>query len=134
MKKVLYIILSALLLCGCEPENEVNIILERSEVSLTWKGVIQVDFDQKSGQLAYNDKTNEYRVYDDKLASWFTLRCSEKPTTEGQELSADVNWTGDKSPMAYEGLSFTVKKVSDKDLVWLWNTENRIGIIIKNIQ
>lgn len=134
MKKVFYIILSVILLCGCRPENEEIIILERSEISLVWKGTIQVRFDHKNGQLAYNDKTDEYRVYDDKLANWFTLRCSEKPTTEGQILNADVNWTGNKSPMSYEGLSFIVKKVSDTGLIWLWNTDNRIGIIIKNIQ
>lgn len=134
MKKVFYIILSAILLCGCGPENEEIIILERSEISLVWKGTIQVSFDQKNGQLAYNDKTDEYRVYDDKLANWFTLRCSEKPTTEGQILNADVSWTGNKSPMSYEGLSFIVKKVSDTGLIWLWNADNRIGIIIKNIQ
>lgn len=134
MKKVFYIILSVILLCGCGPENEEIIILERSEISLVWKGTIQVSFDQKNGQLAYNDKTDEYRVYDDKLANWFTLRCSEKPTTEGQILNADVSWTGNKSPMSYEGLSFIVKKVSDTGLIWLWNTDNRIGIIIKNIQ
>lgn len=134
MKKVFYIILSVILLCGCGPENEEIIILERSEISLVWKGTIQVSFDQKNGQLAYNDKTDEYRVYDDKLANWFTLRCSEKPTTKGQILNADVSWTGNKSPMSYEGLSFIVKKVSDTGLIWLWNTDNRIGIIIKNIQ
>ena len=134
MKRFIYIALCIFLLGGCGPETEEITILESSEISLTWKGVPQMEFSEEACQLAYNEKRNEYRVYDDKLANWFVVRCSEKPTTEDQELSADVSWTGDRSPKTYEGLHMRVEKVSEDGLVWLWNTDNRIGIIIKNIQ
>ncbi len=134
MKRFLYIAICIILLGGCGPETDEITILESSEISLTWKGVVQMRFSEDTGQLAYNEKKNEYRVYDDKLANWFVVRCSEKPVSEGQEISADVSWTGDRSPKAYDALSLRVEKVSEDGLVWLWNTDNRIGIIIKNIQ
>lgn len=134
MKRFLYIAICILLCVGCGPETEDITILESSEISLTWKGAVQMRFSEETCQLAHNDQRNEYRVYDDKLANWFTVRCSEEPTEEGQELSADVSWTGDRSPKTYEGLHMRVEKVSEEGLIWLWNKDNRIGIIIKNIQ
>ena len=54
-------------------------LLEGSEISLSWKGVNQVTYNSADYQLGFNDGKNEYRVYDDKLADWFTVTCSQKP-------------------------------------------------------
>lgn len=133
MKRLIYIFLSIFLIEACTPSFTENTLLEQSEISLIWKGTVQVSFNPATGQLGYNDSRKEYRVYDDKLADWFTVRCSELPSEVGQQISADVSWTGTQSPQKYYGLSFVVKQISQEGLIWLWNEDKNIGIIIKDI-
>lgn len=134
MKRLLIILPFLYFLTGCASEFTENNLIDQNEISLIWKGALQVSFDEATGQIGYNDTKHEYRVYNDKLSDWFTVRCSEKPAEEGQELSADVYWTGARSPKSFYGLSFTVKKISQEGLIWLWNESEKIGIIIKDIK
>lgn len=134
MKRFLIILPFLYILTGCTPDFTENNLIDQNEISLIWKGVVQVGFDQATGQLGYNDARHEYRVYNDKLSDWFTVRCSEEPAEEGQELSADVSWTGERNPKSFNGLSFTVKKINHEGLIWLWSEREKIGIIIKDIK
>jgi hypothetical protein len=134
MKRALIIFSLLFAMAGCNHESTMASFMESSDISLTWKGNVQVQYNDKTCQLAYNDKKHEFRVYDDRLADWFTIRCAEKPSAEGQTVVADVSWTGDRTPKVYTGLSFTVSRISEDGLIWLWNNDNRIGIIIKDIQ
>ena len=134
MNRLIIILALICTLAGCTPDFKENSLMEQNEISLIWKGSIQVSFDEAKGQLAYNSLRHEYRVYDDKLADWFTVRCSEEPAEEGQELSADVSWTGERNHKSFNGLPFTVKRISQEGLIWLWNESNKIGIIIKDIK
>ena len=133
MKRFIYIALCIFLLGGCGPETEEITILESSEISLTWKGVPQMEFSEEACQLAYNEKRNEYRVYDDKLANWFVVRCSEKPTTEGQELTADLKWTSSNSTKTRNRLTFIVEKTDVEGHIWLWCESDAIGVIVKEL-
>ena len=133
MKRFLAIFLSLVSLWGCN-HNEMNeVLLNRDEISITWKGAPQVTYNEDTCQLAYNDSNLEYRVYNDRLAFWFVIRCNEKPVTTGQEVRAYVSWTGERSTKAYNNLLFRVEKTDENGKVWLWNADNRIGIIIKDI-
>ena len=133
--KQLYIATSImLLLAGCSnfglSDQE---WMESDEINLTWKGNVQVEYSPETFQLGYNNAKNEYRVYDDRLAYWFTIRCSEKPVAEGQTFTADVSWTGMDKVKDFQGLQFVVKKVDDSGLIYLWNQSQSISIIARNL-
>ena len=100
-------------------------------ISLTWKGEQQVMYDPDTYQLGYNSSRNEYRVYDDRLAYWFTVRCSERPSEEGQNITADVSWTGESRTMEFKGISMTVEQTDENGMIWLWGAKERIGIVIQ---
>ena len=135
MRYHIIILAFTLLLAGCTSKNELaEALLESQDISITWKGDVQVSYDPETFQLGYNSASHEYRVYDDRLADWFTLRCDEIPTQEGQSITADVTWTGERSPKVFNEEPFTVRKVSEDGRVWLWSSKNKIGIIIKHIQ
>ena len=133
MKRLLYILTFLFILTGCNSESFEAPFMEGSQISLTWKGSVQVLYNSNTCQLAYNRARNEFRVYDDRLADWFILSCNENPTQEGQTIIADISWTGDRNPKVFNKQSFTVRKVSDDGRVWLWSKKNKIGIIIKHI-
>lgn len=121
-------------LAGCTGKNELaEALLECQDISLTWKGIPQVTYDSGTFQLGYNSSKHEYRVYDDKLAYWFIISCSEKPTSEGQTLKADISWTGASKTYTYKNIQMTVKKTDTSGQVWLWNQSEALGIMIKNI-
>lgn len=132
--KIIILLSIVLIFNGCVEEKTVETLLSESDICLNWKGTRQVTYESTDYQVAYNDKTNEYRIYDDRLANWFTVRCSEKPCSVGQRLTADVSWTGKKSTKSFTAKTFRVEKVEENGLVWLSSETDRIGIIIKNIQ
>lgn len=119
---------------GCTYYGSFESPARQENISLTWRNTLQVDYYPQTFQIGYNDRTNEYRVYDDRLAHWFMVRCSEKPVEEGQELTADISWTGKSKTLSLNEVKITVEKMDDESgLVWLWSQSERISIVIKNI-
>ena len=134
MKHLTFILLGLLTLTGCTFYSMEDILLRESEISLSWRGEQQVVYVPSEFQLAFNDRDNEFRVYSDRLGEWFTVKCSEKPSAEGQLLKADVSWTASKSTKQLKSLDMKVEKTDEEGLIWLWNSSHRVGIIIKDVQ
>ena len=134
MKHLTFILLGLLTLTGCTFYSMEDILLRESEISLSWRGEQQVVYVPSEFQLAFNDRDNEFRVYSDRLGEWFTVKCSEKPSAEGQLLKADVSWTASRSTKQLKSLDMKVEKTDEEGLIWLWNSSHRVGIIIKDIQ
>lgn len=122
-----------LLASGCNPYDIEEILLPREDISLTWKGKDQFVYDPVTCQMSHNRATNEYRAHNDKLSDWFVIKCDEMPSYEGQEITADVSWTGDSSTRSEKGVTFTVEKTDASGCVWLWCKAKSIGIVIKNL-
>ena len=135
MRYYLIILAFALLFAGCTSKDELaEALMESQNISITWKGAVQVTYNADTFQLGYNSANNEYRVYDDNLTNWFIVKCSQKPMTEGETVVADVSWTGEKSIKNFTGKTFKVAKTDEQGHVWLQNSSDKIGIIIKNIK
>lgn len=132
IKRLLYIIGAALALTACRHDVD-EVLLGRSDISLTIKDELLVSFNENTCQLGYNTDRNEFRVYDEKFANWFILKCSADPTSEGQKIKADLEYTTDKDVKSLTGLELSVVKTSQEGLIWLWEDEKKIGIIIKNL-
>ncbi len=110
-----------------------EVLLERGDLSLTWKGEDQVDYDPLTWQAGCNVKKGEYRVYDDSMANYFAVKCSERPVMEGQDVTADVVWTMKTTIKRYEGIKMTVRKLAPDGRIWLWCRSQKIGVVIKEI-
>lgn len=130
IKRLLCIIGAALALTACRHDVD-EALLGRSDISLTIKDELLVSFNENTCQLGYNTDRNEFRVYDEKFASWFILKCSADPTSEGQKIKADLEYTTNKDVRSLTGLELSVVKTSPEGLIWLWEDEKKIGIIIK---
>lgn len=130
-----YMLLCALLLtaAGCEPYDIDLVLLSREDVSLTWKGADQIVYEPDTWQIGYNAERNEFRVHDDEMANYFTVKCSARPTDEGQELTADVQWTMISSIKRFDGIRFEVKRVSADGYIWMWSKTHNIGVVVKKL-
>lgn len=132
MKRFIYIASAMLAFASCQYNVE-EILLSRSDISLTVKGELEMTFDENTCQLGYNTGRNEFRVYDEKLANWFVLRCSAKPTSEGQKITADLEYTTADDVKTLTGLEFTVEDTNSDGFIWLWNRDKKIGIVVKSL-
>lgn len=132
--KIMILAVVAVFSSSCVQYDVDEILIGRNDVSLTWKGEDQIVYDPLTFQLSCNSKKHEYRVNDDNMANYFVVMFSEKPSAEGQDLSANVEWTVSSNIKRYEGLRFTVRKVAGDGTVWLWNRSQKIGVVIKEVE
>ena len=133
MKRLIFILTCIFTAVGCQPEALTETLLTQTEVSLTFKGEVQMKYTPDTHQMSFNDRGREFRVHDDKLSEWFTVKYDKRPVSQGQTIVADVAWTATKGTKRYKGISLTVEKTDETGLIWLWNESLRIGIIIKDI-
>lgn len=132
MRKLVILTVIASIVTGCVWDID-EILLERDDISLTMKGEELFVYDPMTCQISFSSTDNSYRMYDDRLSDWVTIKCSDKPDTEGQSLTADITWTASSSIRTVRGLKFMVQKTSSDGKVWLWNKSQKIGIVIKNL-
>ncbi|MBR5256924.1 MAG: hypothetical protein IKV62_09145 [Bacteroidales bacterium] len=133
MRKYLYIIVLVLLCTGCNRKKvEMDLDMYNSnQISLMVKGKKVFTFDEGTCQLGYNRNLKQFRAGNDDMTSFFVLTCTDLPRTQGQEIRADLQWTSGSSVKTSNGLTFKVEKYEDTGLVWLWNSADKTGAVVK---
>ena len=132
MRKCLYIIALVLLCAGCKEKVEMDLEMYNSDqVSLMVKGKKVFTYSEGTCQLGYNRDLRQFRASNDDMTSFFVLTCSELPRQEGQEIRAELKWTSGSSVKTSGGLVFKVEKYDDTGLVWLWNSADKTGAVVK---
>ncbi len=132
MKKGL-IILILLGMVSCVRYDMEEILLQRDGISFTIRGEDQFEYNPLTCQFAHNGDTHEYRVLDDMLSNWVIVKCHERPSGEGQELTADITWTASSSIKTMKDLTFRVEKTDASGNIWMWCRQKKVGIVIKNL-
>lgn len=132
IKRIIYTAIAVTCLSSCNFDVD-EVLLSRSDISLTIKGELQMSFNENTCQLGHNTGRNEFRVYDEKLANFFIVRCSAAPTSEGQKLTADIEYTTATDVKTMKGLEFEVQKISSDGLIWMWEKKKKIGIVVKSL-
>jgi type III secretory pathway lipoprotein EscJ len=134
MRKYLYIIaLLTLLLCGCKKKVEMDLDMYNSnQVSLMVKGKKVFTFDEANGQLGYNRSLRQFRAGNDDMTSYFVLTCSELPRSEEQEIRATLQYSSGSSGKSMD-ITLKVEKYDDTGLVWLWNSVDKTGAVVKTL-
>jgi hypothetical protein len=128
------IILTLATICSCTGLQPEEILLPRTEISLTMKEEVLLEFDPVTCQIGYNSERNEFRMLEDRLGNWFIFRSDATPTDVGQNVRASLEYTSQSSTKTLTDLTFSVEKTAPDGTTWLWNKDKKIGIIIKVLQ
>ena len=132
MRKYIFILALVLLFTGCKKKVEMDLEMYNSnQVSLMVKGKKVFLYDDGTCQLGYNSSKRQFRAGNDDMTSCFVLTCSETPRSQGQEIRADIQWTSGSSVKSTNGLTFKVEKYDNTGLVWLWNSTDKTGAVVK---
>jgi hypothetical protein len=130
MKKIAAIAALVLLLAGCNGKIEMDPqLLTTDQVSLMVKG--KMIFTLEDGQLAYNRKLGQFRAGNDDMSRFFILTCRTSVLQEGQEVTADIQWTSGNTVKTQKGLVFKVEKYESTGLVRLWSAADKTGATVK---
>lgn len=127
------IVLTLILITGCVQPQPDEVLLPRTEISLTIKGEVVMEFVPTTCQIGYSSERYEFRLVDNKLRDWVIFRSDAKPTDVGQHVNATLEYTSEDSVKTLKGLVFSVEKTAPDGTVWLWNKDKKIGIIIKTL-
>lgn len=133
MKKIILLLAVLAMAASCVEYDVSEILLQRTDISLTWRGELQMSYNPLTCQLGYSDASNEYRIYDDNLGYWFILTCSDTPSFAGQELRADIEWTTANDTRIERGVEFKVEKTNRDGQIWLWSKSKKIGAVIQQL-
>ena len=131
-KSLCYILLAVLLLPACRQKVEMDMDMYNSDqVSLMVKGKKVFNLDEDTCQLGYNRTLRQFRAGNDDMTSFFVLTLAELPREEGQEIRGDLQWTSGSNVKSTPGIVFKVEKYEDTGLVWLWNSADKTGAVVK---
>ena len=133
MKRIISILAMMAALSACQQYDITEVLLSRNDISLTRRSVEEFVYTPEKCQMGYNSQKNLFYVCEDKLSNWFSISFEAEPSAEGQTVTADISWTTKTSTQSFQDLSFKVEKVDADGKVWLWNTTQLIGIVIKKL-
>ena len=125
------ILLTIAIVTGCVGLQPEEILLPRSEVSLTVKEEVVMAFDPATCQIGYNSERNEFRLVDNKVSDWVIFRSDAVPTDVGQKVKASLEYTSRSNIKTMTDLTFSVEKTAPDGTTWLWNKDKKIGIVIR---
>ncbi len=125
------LVLTLILITGCVQPQPDEVLLPRTDISLTIKGEMIMEFIPTTCQIGYSSEVNEFRLVDNNLRDWVIFRSDTKPTDVGQKVNASLEYTSESSVKILKDLVFSVEKTAADGTIWLWNKDRKIGIIIK---
>ena len=125
------IALTFIAITGCVSPQPDEVLLPRTEISLTIKGEEVMEHDPLTCQIGYNRERNEFRLVKDNISDWMIFRSNATPSNEGQEVKASLEYTSQSSTKTLSDLTFSVEKTAPDGTVWLWNKDKKIGIVIR---
>lgn len=126
--------LALLSLTACLRYDIDEVLLERTDVSLTLKGKLQYAYSADYGQMAINADRTLFRYMTDDLATWMEVKCQTKPGGVGEKILADVRWKSTLSKGEEKDLEFEIRQTDGSGTTWLWNNANNIGLIIRDFE
>ena len=132
------IFLTGIITClsGCIDKNgsmtEADFVSKTSDISLTIKGKMQMQYDSRKHQLAFSEKECMFRVMDDELNNYFVVTLDRMPSKEGEHIKGKLIYTTDDD-IPETDTEFSVAKLTD-DKIWLWDNSGKIGVVVMIIR
>lgn len=133
MKRILAISLAALLcLCSCEKKKVDPAFIAHDGIRLESRGEVVFNYDPLSCQLSFNRAHKSFSAFTDNMSDYYFIEMSEIPDQEGENITADLEWTTYSTTEIRKGIALKAVKL-EGGLIWLWNGTLQIGLTVRMI-
>ena len=133
MKRLPIIILLLVLAAACNKNKMEPEIIESDNLCLVIKGKTIFSYDEDDCQISFNPTYRIFRVGDDTMDDFFTLTASVIPSSKGEKIKGDLQWTSESSIQSRKYVQFEVQKI-ENGTVWLWSKTDRIAAVVKILE
>ena len=133
MKRLTLIILLLALVTACNKNKMEEEVLESEDLCLIIKGKTIFSYDEDDCQISFNPTSRIFRVGDDTMDDYFTLTTSVIPSSKGEKVKGDLQWTSQNSIQSRKYVQFEVQKIENGN-VWLWSKTDRIAAVVKILE
>ena len=131
MRRIFIILLTGIISAGCNEFDIEEILLSRSDISVTYKGREIYSFNPDKAQISFNEERGEYKLFDENAQNWVCIVWDERPNGPDQKIFVNLEWKARNNTKQYKDLEFEVKQMDDSGTVWLWNRSENIGLTVK---
>lgn len=140
MKKALLLsFIAAICLSGClnDPFTAKDFIEatgnDESGIILMERKKTILSYDPATWQLGFNSALKEFRVHDDQMKYYYSLKCDNIPSEEGQTIEGTLEWTTYDDSKSRQ-MTFIVSKIGDDGRIWLWNAKYQTGVVVVEVR
>ena len=133
MKRLSVIAILLVLLTACNRNKMEPEILESPNLCLSIKGNTVFSYDENDCQISFNPNNHVFRIGDDTMDDFFTLTTSVIPSSQGEKVKGDLQWTSQSSIQSRKYVQFEVQKI-ENGTVWLWSKTDRIAAVVKILE
>ena len=129
MKKRVLFLLLCLTLAACSGRRVDPDFIASSDVRLSNRGENAFVYDDIHCQMSFNLARGEFRAFTDNLSDYYYIHMHELPSSEGQTIKADLEWTTYSTIEIRKGIAHKVVKL-EGDTVWLWNGAQQLALTV----
>ena len=130
MKRLSAIIAVLLVLTACKNNKIEPEMLESDNLCLSIKGRTVFTYDEDDCQISFNRSSRTFRIGDDTMDDFFTLTTNVIPSSKGEKVKGDIQWTSESSIQSRKYIQFEVQKI-ENGTVWLWSKTDRIAAVVR---
>ena len=109
-------------------------VKNNSEVCLRVNGEAAYAFDPDHGQLGYNSSINQFRASNDDMSEFMVITCTASPVKEGQEITAQAEWTSGGSIQSNNNITFVVSQIESDGTIWLYSKKSKMGAVVRKLE
>ena len=129
MKKYLLLFLFCLSVSSCTGRRVDPDFIASGDVRLSSRGETAFLYDEIHCQMAFNQARGEFRAFTDNLSDYYYIHMYELPSSEGQTIKADLEWTTYSTIEIRKGIALKVVKL-EGDTIWLWNGAQQLALTV----
>lgn len=123
-------VITAAASCNKGSEQMKQFCADNDDVSLTVGGTVIMEYDENLHQLGWNESLNEFRLSDDTMYDFFSLKLDKIPS-EGGETSVTLVYTTEDNIITKK-MHMTLAR-TDGHKYWFWSRKGRIGAVVTRL-
>jgi len=130
-KYLLFLFVMALSSCNIDIDSE---FFNSAGLSLQVDGRTVLTYEPATWQCSFNRDRGIFRVHTDTMSDYWVVELDRIPASVGQKVRGNIGWTDKSDVVSKEGLTFSVEKMQEDGMLWLWCRREKIAVVVQILE